>query len=67
MNRKVVQRPRKFIKSGLQSHNLSSFLLRYLNIIEEFWDIIELQLFAHHHTDSFKVKTIAFEIMVIFS
>ncbi|XP_023341908.1 acid sphingomyelinase-like phosphodiesterase 3b [Eurytemora carolleeae] len=31
------------------------FNKRYLNIIEEFWDIIELQLFAHHHTDSFKV------------
>ena len=36
-------------------------------MIEEFWDIIELQLFAHHHTDSFKVKTNDFKIRVAFS
>jgi hypothetical protein len=28
----------------------------FLDLIEEFADVIEVQLLAHHHTDSFKAS-----------
>ncbi len=28
---------------------------RYLDILEEFSDVIHLQLYGHHHTDTFKI------------